>query len=133
MPQYRHSVRVYYEDTDLGEVVYYANYLKFLERGRTEMLRELGFEQLDLKHGDGVVFVVRSLQADYIKAAVYDDLLEVVTTPLKIGRASFELEQNVERDGEVIFRSIVKLVCVDRSIRPVKVPEDMARKIMGEV
>ncbi len=132
MPQYRHTVRVYYEDTDLGEVVYYANYLKFLERGRTEMLRELGYEQLDLKSNDSIVFVVRHIEADYLKAARYDDLLEVVTTPLKIGRASFDLEQNVERDGELIFKAIVKLVAVDRSIKPVKVPEEMARKIMGQ-
>lgn len=132
MRDYRFPVRVYYEDTDLGEVVYYANYLKFIERGRTEMLRELGYAQLDLKSEGNVVFVVRSLEADYLQAARYDDLLEVVTTPMKIGRASFELSQNIERQDEVIFRSIVKLVCVDRSIRPVKIPDDMAQKIMGE-
>lgn len=131
MREYRWPVRVYYEDTDLGEVVYYANYLKFMERGRTEMLRELGYAQLDLKTNDSVVFVVRQLDAEYIKPARYDDLLEVVTTPTKIGRASFEMTQNIERDGEVIFKASVKLVAVDRSIKPVKIPQDMADRIMG--
>ncbi len=130
MQEYHWPVRVYYEDTDLGEVVYYANYLKFMERGRTEMLRQLGYEQLDLKRNDSVVFVVRHLEADYIKSAHYDDLLTVVTRPTRIGRASFEMDQDILRGEELIFKAKVKLVAVDRNIKPVKVPEEMARRIM---
>ncbi len=129
MAEFRWPVRVYYEDTDLGEVVYYANYLKFMERGRTELLRSLGFAQLDLKHENSVAFVVRKLEAEYIRAAVFDDLLEVVTRVDAIGRASLGMEQNIERDGELIFRSNVTLVAVDRNIRPVKLPEDMVQKL----
>jgi acyl-CoA thioester hydrolase len=107
-------VRVYYEDTDAGGVVYYANYLKFCERARTDWLREMGFEQNRLYVEQDIVFVVRSVKADYLQAAVLDDLLNVVTTIDKLGHASITFDQKVLRDGKSIFDALITIACVSR-------------------
>lgn len=111
-PMHTHTIRVYYEDTDLAGVVYYANYLKFIERGRTEALRALGVDQLALKE-DGLVFVVRRLVADYLLPARFDDLLEVQTVTRRLGGASVEMEQEILREGTVLFRAEVRIACVN--------------------
>ena len=107
-------VRVYYEDTDAGGVVYYANYLKFCERARTDWLRQTGFGQFQLAEEQGLVFVVRSVRADYLLAAVLDDMLEVVTTIGKLGHASVTFHQKVLREGVTIFDAQIVIACIDR-------------------
>jgi acyl-CoA thioester hydrolase len=110
---FRLSVRVYYEDTDSGGVVYYANYLKFLERGRTEVLRTLGFEQRQLLDETGLAFAVRSLTADYLKPAKLDDTLQIVTVIEDLGRAQVTFAQEVRRDGDCLLTASVRVACLD--------------------
>lgn len=116
-------VRVYWEDTDAGGVVYYANYLKFLERARSEWLRSLGVEQTELARRDGVLFVVRRVEADYLRPARFNDCLTVTSRLVSVGRASLEMAQGVVREDERILTAMVKVACVDaRDFRPVRIP-----------
>lgn len=125
--EFRWNVRVYYEDTDAAGLVYYANYLKFFERCRTEWLRALGFEQQAVATRDQVVFVVSRLQTDFIRPARLDDALTLTAQVAQRGRAWLEFEQRAVRsnagDEELLARAQVKVVCVDRiSLRPTALP-----------
>ena len=116
-------VRVYWEDTDAGGVVYYANYLKFLERARSEWLRSLGFEQDTLRDEDGVVFVVRRVEIDYLAPARFNDALEVSVTLAEPGRASLAVEQTIRRGPTRLATARVKLACVDAvKFKPARIP-----------
>lgn len=116
-------VRVYYEDTDAGGVVYYANYLKFCERARTEWLRATGVDQSQLHAELKIVFVVRSLTADYRLPAVLDDLLEVVSTISRLGRASVVFDQQIRREDQLVFEAQITIACIDSvAKRPVPIP-----------
>ena len=119
-------VRVYYEDTDAGGVVYYANYLKFCERARTEWLRTLGVSQQALIDEQGLAFVVRSVQADYLASARLDDALEVVTRVAMLRRASILFEQQVMRGQELLFTTRVLLASIDlHRQKPVAMPASL--------
>lgn len=119
---HRHGVRIYYEDTDSSGFVYHANYLRFAERARTEMLRTFGFHHPALLAGDGVAFVVRHLAADFRAPAHLDDLL-VVETRIKSQRgASVDLQQSIVRNGIDLVRITLKLACITRDGRPTRVP-----------
>ncbi|KNG94783.1 tol-pal system-associated acyl-CoA thioesterase [Pseudaestuariivita atlantica] len=120
--------RVYYEDTDLAGIVYYANYLKFIERARSEWVRELGVDQTALK-AEGVVFAVRRVEADYLSPARFDDVLEVATRVRKVTAARIELEQDVSRGDEVLFASVVTLVCLSEAGAPVRLPEGVRNAV----
>src|SRR5436190_8832680 len=115
-------LRVYYEDTDAAGIVYYANYLKFAERGRTEMMRELGFAHSGIVAQSGIVFTVRRLSADYRQPARLDDLLSVETRVMEIAGATLLLDQRICRDGEVLASLDVLVACVGRDGRPRRVP-----------
>jgi len=116
-------VRVYYEDTDLGGVVYYANYLKFLERARTEWLRALGFEQTGLAAVHRVVFVVRSITLEYRKPARFNDELDVTVELRGTGASRIELDQRVRRGAEDLVEGRVEIACVNTaSFKPVRIP-----------
>ncbi len=118
------SVRIYYEDTDAGGVVYHANYLKFAERGRTEFLRGMGHENSKLSAKFGVLFVVRHISVDYLKTAHLDDLCALKTSISELKNTSFVMHQYLERDGEIICDMNVVIVCVDtKSLKPVRLPE----------
>ena len=116
------DIRVYYEDTDSGGIVYYANYLKFAERGRTEMLRAAGIDHPALWDVHGIGFAVRRVTADYLKPAKLDDALSVHTRMTGIGGASLSAEQVVRRDDEDLVRLSVKLACINRDGRPARLP-----------
>lgn len=117
-------VRVYYEDTDSGGVVYYANYLRFMERARTEWLRSLGFEQDELLRSEGIVFAVRSVAVDYLGPARFNDALQVTVEPLRIGKASLSFQQRVCREAEVLCRGEVKIASLDAAgFKPRALPE----------
>ena len=103
------DIRVYYEDTDLAGIVYYANYLKFIERGRTEWVRSLGIDQLSLKSETGLVFAVRRIEADYLRPARFDDVLKVETVPERVGGAKIIVRQRVLRGDETLFEALVTL------------------------
>lgn len=116
-------VRVYWEDTDAGGVVYYANYLKFLERARSEWLRAAGFEQDQLRDAAGVVFVVRRVEVDYLSPARFNDALDVSVMLKELGRASLSLTQSISRDDTRLVAAQVTLACVDAMrFKPVKIP-----------
>lgn len=109
---YRHPVRVYWEDTDAGGIVFYANYLKFFERARTEWLRALGFSQQRLQAEQGVIFVVVETSLRHLRPARLDDLLEATVTVAETARASFKLQQQVVRNGELLADGSVRIGCV---------------------
>ena len=119
-------VRVYYEDTDAGGVVYYANYLKFCERARTEWLRTLGLSQQKLLDEQGLGFVVRSVQADYLAPARLDDALVVRTRVATLRRASLLFEQELRRGQELLFSAQVLLASIDlHRHKPVAIPASL--------
>ncbi len=133
-------LRVYYEDTDAGGVVYHSNYLNFMERARTELLRELGYDQDVLQKQLGILFVVRSIQLDYRKAARFNDRLQVITSAVKVAGASVIFQQDIHRllcnsrsnssydpqqhvEGEHLTTATVKVACVDaQSFKPKAIP-----------
>ncbi len=117
-------VRVYYEDTDLAGIVYYANYLKYIERARSEWVRELGLDQVALKRDHGIVFAVRRVEADYLRPAQFDDELLVTTELLAQTGARITLSQQVLRAEVVLFTAIVTLVCLSTSGAPARLPKD---------
>ena len=120
---HRQSTRVYFDDTDAAGIVYYANYLKFAERARTDMLRDLGVSHADMMKGEGLVLVVRKCTVDYLKSARLDDLLTVETTVTKLGGASVELSQRVLRDDDLLVDLTVLVVCVGKDGRPARIPD----------
>ena len=126
---HRYALRVYYEDTDLAGIVYYANYLRFIERARTEWVRELGIDQGRLKAREGVVFAVRRVEADYLSPARFDDVLEVETEVLTATAARVVLSQRVLRAGEALFSSVVTIVALTESGRPARLPAEFRRAL----
>lgn len=116
------SIRVYYEDTDLAGIVYYANYLKFIERARTEWVRSLGVDQTALKRDEGVVFAVRRVEADYLHPARFDDELVVETATVQVTGARIVLQQDVRRREELLFSAQVTLVALNEAGQPVRLP-----------
>ena len=122
-------VRVYYEDTDAGGIVYYANYLKFIERARTESLRKIGFIQSEIKKQLKLTFVVKNIFAEFIKPAKLDDFLKVKTNFIKLGRVSIELEQEIFLNDNKLFKAEVKLGIIDISGKPKKLPIELKEKL----
>jgi acyl-CoA thioester hydrolase len=115
-------IRVYYEDTDAGGIVYYANYLKFAERARTEMLREAGFHHTAMMQGEGLMLAVRRATADYLRPAKLDDALDIATSVVGLGAATIELDQSIRREGQELCRVVVTIACVGRDGRPARLP-----------
>ncbi|MEN9784354.1 MAG: hypothetical protein RJA24_1697 [Pseudomonadota bacterium] len=119
-------VRVYYEDTDAGGVVYYANYLRFMERARTEWLRTLGIEQSVMAAEHRVLFVVRAVNIDYLRPSRFDDSLQVTVEVVNVGGSRISFLQRVLRGDEEIVRADVDVVCVNTdTFRPARVPREM--------
>ncbi len=124
-----HQIRVYYEDTDLAGIVYYANYLKFIERGRSEWLRELGFDQAAMKAAGQGVFAVRRVLAEYRAPARFDDLLDVSSVYRAHSGARLVLFQTVVCAGKVLFEAEITLVCLADSGRPQPFPASLLAEI----
>ncbi|MEI2418209.1 tol-pal system-associated acyl-CoA thioesterase [Orrella sp. JC864] len=120
------TLRVYYEDTDAGGVVFYANYLKFLERARTEWLRALGVNQSELAVREHRLFVVQSLDMQYLRPARLDDLLVIHSRITRLGRASIHFAQRAERNGELLAAGNIQVCCVDAgSLKPAPLPRPL--------
>ena len=117
--------KIFYEDTDSGGVVYYANYLKFTERARTNLINDLGYSLKKLNDDHDCLFIVKKLNCDYIHSAKLEDELIVQSKFLKINNASFELEQNILRNNQIIFTSEIIMVCVSPLGQPKKIPQDL--------
>ncbi len=126
---HRFPIRVYYEDTDMAGIVYHANYLKFIERARSDWVREQGLDQKAMLEEDGIVFVVRRIEADYLMTAKYDDALEVRTKVRSMTGVRLIMTQEVMRGEEVIFRAEVTAVCVTREGQTARLPEKLRRRV----
>ena len=122
--------RVYYEDTDLAGIVYYANYLKFIERARSEWVRNLGLDQNVLRKDHGIVFAVRKVEADYLKSAKFDELLVISTELQKKTRVRLNFSQEIYRDSDLIFRANLVIVPLSVAGRLVKLPKIIFDKFM---
>ena len=129
---HRFELRVYYEDTDLAGIVYYANYLKFIERARSEWVRALGIDQTSMK-AEGLVFAVRRVEAEYLVPARFDDVLTVETRLDTAKGARIALTQDVLRGDEVLFQSTVTLVILTETGRPARLPADIRRRLAGAI
>jgi acyl-CoA thioester hydrolase len=120
---YTWPIRVYYEDTDAGGIVFYANYLKFFERARTEWLRACGIDQNQLADETGAIFIVRSTAVDYRAPARLDDVVKVVSRIERLGRASVDFAQEAWRDGTLLATGSIRVGCVERTaLRPAAIP-----------
>jgi acyl-CoA thioester hydrolase len=127
---HRHPVRVYWEDTDAGGVVFYANYLKFFERARTEWLRTLGYSQEAMRHDQGVMFVVTDTATRYLQPARLDDLLEVTVAVQAARAASMVIVQQALRNGTLLAEGEIRIGCVDaRTFRPQRIPKELFQEL----
>ncbi|HKB60317.1 MAG TPA: tol-pal system-associated acyl-CoA thioesterase [Gallionellaceae bacterium] len=125
-------VRVYYQDTDAGGVVYHASYVNFMERARTEWLRTFGYTGLGMMQEFGMLFVVRSLKVEYLRPALLDDMLDVSADIKDIGRSRMTVHQQVRRAEELLAEGEVHLVCVTRDgFKPVAIPDVLKNKWLG--
>ena len=129
---FSHQTRVYVEDTDAGGIVFYANYLKYMERARTEFLRSLGYDKPALF--DGLQFVVRRVELVYQKPAVLDDVLDISAHLIKLSKASFDMQQNISRDGDLLVDAKVKIACISNDAkRPQAMPADIHETLRNYV
>ena len=126
---YQFNTKVYYEDTDSGGVVYYANYLKFIERARTNLIQELGFSLRSLSENYDCHFVVKNIHCNYIQSAKLEDEISIKTKFLEIKKASFKLEQIIYREDKAIFESEVLMVNINSKGKPLKIPEPLITAI----
>ena len=123
MKHHSMNIRVYYEDTDLGGVVYYANYLRFIERARSEWIRVLGIDQIKMRNEEEAIFVVTKIKADYLSPAHFDDILTVDTRIKVVSPVRAYFYQNIFREEKVIFRSEVCVTCTSNSGKVLRLPE----------
>lgn len=123
------AIRVYYEDTDAGGIVYYANYLKFAERARTEMLRDLGYDHSRMTREYGLMFAVRRCEADYRRPAKLDDALTVRTEVTEMRGASMAMRQQIMRKDELLVSVSVKLACITQEGRPGRIPAEVVKRV----
>lgn len=126
---YQFNTKVYYEDTDSGGVVYYANYLKYIERARTNLIQELGFSLSSLSENYDCHFVVKNIHCNYIQSAKLEDELSIQTKFIEIKKASFKLEQIIYREDKAIFESEVLMVNINSKGKPLKIPEPLITAI----
>ncbi len=130
MPKkFNFSVKVYYEDTDSGGVVYYANYLKFLERARSEAIYSLGFTNSELLKKNGILLIVKSCHIEYKKPAKFEDKLDIISELISFTKTSFIMKQSILRNNQIISVADVHLVAVDQNGKPSKLPDKLKQKL----
>ncbi|MDP6343762.1 MAG: tol-pal system-associated acyl-CoA thioesterase [Alphaproteobacteria bacterium] len=129
--EHRFAVRVYWEDTDAAGIVYYANYLRYLERARSDLVRRAGVDQAALLAAEGVVFPVRRCEIDYLLPARLDDTLEVRTVLDRVGGASLDLRQDIHRGDETLVRAGIRLACIGPNGRPRRLPAEVRAALDG--
>ena len=127
--KFNFTVKVYYEDTDAGGVVYYANYLKFLERARSEAIYSLGYTNLSILENFGILLIVKSCNIEYKKPAKFEDKLEVFSEVKSFTKTSFLMKQSILRNNEIITDAEVHLVSVDKNGKPSKLPDELKEKL----
>ena len=130
MLEFNYKLKVFYEDTDAGGVVYYANYLKFFERARTDAISNIGLSNKKLLDEYGVFIIVKSCNVEYLKPAKLEDQLEIKSSIISTSNTSFRMKQKAFRDQELITDCEIHLVIVDKSGRPTKIPDILKEKII---
>ncbi len=125
--KFNFTVKIYYEDTDSGGVVYYANYLKFLERARSEAIYSLGFTNLSLLEKYNILLIVKSCNIEYKKPAKFEDILDINSEVISLTKTSFKMKQNILRKGELITEANVHLVVVNKNGKPSKIPNELKK------
>lgn len=128
-PPHLFPIRVYYEDTDMAGIVYYANYLKYIERARSDWVRGLGLDQNAMREDQGVVFVVRRVEADYLTPARFDESLTVETRVTAVTGVRLIMSQEVRRDERALFRAVVTVACLNHAGQPVRLPANIRQQI----
>ena len=126
---FKHKIKVYYEDTDAGGVVYYANYLKFLERARSEALSKVGLSNSKIKKDYGVLIVVKSCNIDFIKSAHLEDKLRINSFVTSFTKTSFTMSQSIYRNKDSIIKSKIHLVFINEKGKPIKIPENILKNL----
>tara|TARA_B100000965_G_C19551178_1_gene740107 strand:+ start:868 stop:1266 length:399 start_codon:yes stop_codon:yes gene_type:complete len=127
--KFNFTVKVYYEDTDSGGVVYYANYLKFLERARSEAIYTLGFTNSGLLEKYNILLIVKSCNIEYKKPAKFEDKINIISEVISFTKTSFLMKQNISRNNELITEANVHIVIVDKNGKPSKIPEELKQKL----
>ncbi|SEW09023.1 acyl-CoA thioester hydrolase [Aliiroseovarius sediminilitoris] len=125
---HRFPIRVYYEDTDMAGIVYYANYLRYIERARSDWVRDIGIDQNAMRE-DGLVFAVRRVEADYLSSARFDEELQVETSVQQVTGARLVMEQVVKRGEQRLFEALVTIVCVSDTGQPARLPANIRRLV----
>ena len=128
--EFIHEVKVYYEDTDSGGVVYYSNYLKFLERARTEMISSIGLSNKKLLEEHKTLVIVRSCNIDYLSSSKLEDTLQIYSSIESFNKASFVIIQNIKKDDNLIVKAKLKLVTVNQEGKPIKIPSILEKKLV---
>ena len=126
---FNHKIKVYYEDTDAGGIVYYANYLKFLERARSEALSDIGFSNKKIKEDFGAIIVVKSCDIDFKKSAHLEDHLKINSFITSFSKTSFIMNQVISRNNDIIVNTKVQLVFINEKNKPVKIPEKVLKNL----
>ena len=126
---HRHQIRIYYQDTDAGGIVYHARYLDFAERARTEMLREFGLEPAKMRRDHGVIFAIRRCSLRFDAPAKLDDLLAVATRVVKLGGARLSLRQDIERGDSLLASIDIELAMLTEALRPTRLPQVFRQKV----
>ena len=126
---FKHLIKVYYEDTDVGGVVYYSNYLKFLERARTEMINSIGLSNNKLFAEWKTLIIVKSCNIDYLSPARLEDRLQIFSSIESFNKASFVMKQNIKKDNNLIVKAKLKLVTVNQKGKPIKIPSVLENKL----
>ena len=128
--EFIHEVKVYYEDTDAGGVVYYSNYLKFLERARTEMINSIGLSNKKLLEEHKTLIIVKSCNVEYLSPSKLEDTLQIHSSIESFNKASFVIIQNIKKDDNLILKAKLKLVTVNQEGKPIKVPSALEKKLL---
>ena len=126
---HKFTIRVYYEDTDMGGIVYHANYLKYIERARSDWVKTLGIDQNSMREDDGLIFAVRRVEAEYLAPALYDDELEVETTTQSVTGARLVMDQVVRRGADLLFSAQITIVCITQAGQPARLPANIRRML----
>tara|TARA_B100001029_G_scaffold162588_1_gene152117 strand:+ start:313 stop:714 length:402 start_codon:yes stop_codon:yes gene_type:complete len=128
--EFKHEIKIYYEDTDAGGVVYYSNYLKFLERARTEMIETVGLTNKKLLEEHKTLIIVKSCNIEYISPVKLEDKIQIYSTIETLNKASFVVIQNIKKDNNLVVKAKLKLVTVNQEGKPIKIPFDLEKKLL---
>ena len=129
--EFKHSIKIYYEDTDAGGVVYYSNYLKFLERARTEMLESIGLSNKKLLEDYKTLIIVKSCNIEYVTPARLEDKIQIYSSIETLNKASFDVIQNIKKDDNLIAKAKLKLVTVNQKGKPIKIPLILKKNLIN--